>query len=174
MLTQKLYFTDKDDDGSILENYHPNFVKSLTAPFYYDFTDEFSPFGNDEGSDQLHNLEDWYRDHHGESNVLRWLHKTINAFGFKIMSEAGSKIVDAEILDQFQDVDPDFLNCMDNTIIATAFGQYKISGLLDGELKELALIALERQQILLTMEIEPVDNKFMKRLNKMKNDLLSI
>jgi uncharacterized protein YfeS len=172
---QKLYFSDKEEeeDTLTLENSHPNFVKFLTSEFYYDCTDEFSPFGNDDGCDQLYNLEDWYRDKKGENNIVKWLHKTINAFGFKITSEAGSKILDAEILDQFEDVDPDFLHCMDNTIIATAFGQFKISGQLDAELKELALIALKRQKILLEME-NVVEPKYLERLTIIENDLSSV
>jgi uncharacterized protein YfeS len=175
MTTQKLYFSDKEkeDDTLTLENSHPNFVKLLTAEFYYDCTDEFSPFGNDDGSDQLYNLEDWYRDKKGESNIIKWLHRTINAFGFKITSEAGSKILDAEILDQFEDVDPDFLNCMDNTIIATAFGQFKISGQLDAELKELALIALKRQKLLQEMD-DASENEYLERLTVMEHDLLKM
>jgi uncharacterized protein YfeS len=175
MSIQKLYFSDKEEeeDTLTLENSHPNFVNLLASEFYYDCTDEFSPFGNDDGSDQLYNLEEWYRDKKGENNIVKWLHKTINAFGFKITSEAGSKILDAEILDQFQDVDPDFLNCMDNTIIATAFGQFKISGQLDAELKELALIALKRQNLLQEMEKAP-EHKYLERLVIMERDLLKI
>jgi uncharacterized protein YfeS len=175
MNTQKLYFSDKEEkeDTLALENSHPNFVKLLRAEFYYDCTDERSPFGNDDGSDQLYNLEDWYRDKKGESNIIKWLHKTINAFGFKITSEASSKILDPEILDQFEDVDPDFLNCMDNTIIATAFGQFKITGQLDAELKELALIALRRQKLLQEMN-DTSEHAYLERLSVMENDLLKM
>ncbi len=169
---EKLYFNE--DEGPSRETSHPTFVKTLTAEFYYDCTDEFSPFGNDDGSDQLYNLEGWYRDNKGESNIVKWLHKTINQFGFKITSEAGSQIVDEIILEQFQDVDPDFLNCMDNTIIATAFGQFKISGTLDKEMKELALTALKRQKIMNAMEENQFSNEYEERLTKMENDLVAI
>jgi uncharacterized protein YfeS len=175
MVSQKLYFSDKKEEEDVLtkENSHPNFVNLLTSKFYYDCSDEFSPFGNDDGSDQLYNLEDWYRDNKGESNVVKWLHKTINGFGFKVMSEAASQILDQNILDQFEDVDPDFLNCMDNTIVATAFGQFKIAGQLDTELKELALLALKRQQVLQEMEEEP-EVEYVERLTIMEKDLLKI
>jgi uncharacterized protein YfeS len=175
MAAQKLYFSDKEEeeDTLTLENCHPNFVDLLRSVFYYDCTDEFSPFGNDDGSDQLYNLEDWYRDNKGEKSIVKWLYKTINSFGFKITCEAASKIVDETILDQFEDVDPDFLRCMDNTIIATAFGQFKISGQLDVELKELALLALKRQKILQEME-EESEPVYLERLAVMENDLLKM
>jgi uncharacterized protein YfeS len=173
MPSQKLYFSDKEEETLTLENCHPNFVNLLRSVFYYDCTDEYSPFGNDDGSDQLYNLESWYRDNKGEKNVIKWLYKTINSFGFKITSEAASKIIDETILDQFEDVDPDFLQCMDNTIIATAFGQFKISGQLDAELKELALLALQRQKILQEMDEEP-EQSYLERLGVMENDLTRI
>jgi uncharacterized protein YfeS len=176
MPTQKLYFSDKkeEEEALKLENVHPNFLDLLRSIFYYDCTDEFSPFGNDDGFDQLYHLEDWYRDKKGENNIIKWLYKTINAFGFKITSEAGSKILEPEILDQFEDVDPDFLKCMDNTIIATAFGQFKISGQLDAEVKALALIALKRQKMLLGMEDELAEGEHLERLTIMEHDLLKI
>jgi uncharacterized protein YfeS len=173
MRTQKLYFSVEEDDGSSLENYHPNFVQLLKSTFYYDHADDFSPFGNDDGFDQLYNLEEWYRDNKKKGTIVKWLYKTINDFGFKVTSEAASQILDETILDQFEDVDPDFLNCMDNTIIATAFGQFKISGELDKELKDLTLTALKRQRILEEMTAEP-DTEHLERLAIMESDLLKI
>ena len=51
------YFFDSED-GPAKETSHPNFVKSMESEFYYDCTDDFSPFGNDDGADLLYNLED--------------------------------------------------------------------------------------------------------------------
>jgi uncharacterized protein YfeS len=175
MHTQKLYFSDKEEkeDTLTLENSHPNFVKLLPAEFYYDCTDKHSPFGNDDGFDQLYNLEEWYRDDNKKDTIVKWLYQTINGFDFKVTCEAASQILDETILDQFEDVDPDFLNCMDNTIIATAFGQFKISGELDKELKDLTLTALKRQRILEEMTAEP-DTEHLERLTIMESDLLKI
>src|SRR5258706_126297 len=43
---------------------------------------------------------------------------------------------------------------IDHAIIATAFGQYKIEGILNRDLKELAEIALDRQKIITQDQID--------------------
>src|SRR5258706_10296168 len=62
MMAAKLYYDDPEGEGPSRENSNPNFGKALTDEFYYDCTDEFSPFGNDDGADTLSTLEDWYRE----------------------------------------------------------------------------------------------------------------
>lgn len=147
MLGKKFYYDDPEGDALARETSHPKFVYNMTADFYYDCTYDFSPFGNDDGADLLFNLEEFYQEKKGKG-ILKWLYKIIDEFGFKYTSEGCSKILDKAALKQLQDEDPHFINCMDNTIIAAAFGQIKISGQVDKELKGLAKIAIQRQLML--------------------------
>jgi uncharacterized protein YfeS len=171
MSVNKFYFDDPEGEALSSKTSHPNFVKLLKASFYYDCLDEFSPFGNDEGADLLYNLEDWYQENNGKGNIVQWLFDTIDGYGFKYKSESYSKILDESVLKQIETEDPHCLACMDNTIIAAAFGQYKISGQINKELKEVALIALKRQLLLTTNFKDSLTKEYVQRLQIMTKDL---
>lgn len=170
MFGKKFYYDDPEGDALAKETSHPKFVKNMKADFYYDCTYEFSPFGNDDGADLLFNLEEFYQEKKGKG-MLKWLFQTIDEFGFNYASEGCSKILDEPTLKQLQDEDPHFLNCMDNTIIAAAFGQIKIAGQVDKEVKDLAKIAIQRQLVLNKQYNSEVTNEHNQRLSTMMTDL---
>jgi uncharacterized protein YfeS len=60
---------------------------------------------------------------------------------------------------------------MDNTIIAAAFGQIKISGQVDKEVKDLAKIAIQRQLTLNKQYDSEVVKEHNDRLSTMLTDL---
>jgi uncharacterized protein YfeS len=171
MSINKFYFDDPEGEALSSKTSHPDFVKFLKASFYYDCLDEFSPFGNDEGADLLYNLEDWYQENNGKGDIVQWLFNTIDEYGFKYKSESCSKILDESVLKQIESEDPHCLTCMDNTIIAAAFGQYKISGQLNQNLKELALTALKRQILLAENGNDDLTKEYVQRLQIMTKDL---
>jgi len=170
-----LYFDDPEGNALSKETSHPEFVRLMTADFYYDCLDEFSPFGNDDGADLLFNLEDWYRED-GEGNITEWLFETIDEFGFKYQSKDCARIVDKASLEQIHSEDPFFFECMDDAIIAAAFGQLKITGLLDQELKGLALIALERKKAMSIFDTgeSEIDEEDQKKIDRMAEDLRQV
>ena len=171
---QKFYYDDPEGDALAVETSHPNFVTLLTSPFYYDCTDNFSPFGNDDGADLLYQLEEWYQEKNGKGNILKWLIETIDEMGFKYSSKDCLKILDEDILKQLLDEDPHFLGAMDNTIVAAAFGQFKISGQISKELKEIALTALKRQTILHDTSTNELAKEYLERLKIMTDDLMNV
>ncbi len=160
------YFFDTED-GPSKETSHPNFVKAMESDFYYDCTDEFSPFGNDDGADLLYNLEDWYRVKKLTRNILKWMFNHIDKMGFEYQSKGCSEILDLETLNKIQEVDKYLISSMDNSIIAAGFGQIKITGKIDPELKDLTIKALRRQMLLDRND----DKEYFSRLEKMKSDL---
>jgi uncharacterized protein YfeS len=196
-MTTKFYFDDPEGAGPSRETAHPNFVKVLTEDFYYDCTDEFSPFGNDDGADTLYNLEDWYRENGKLSKPIKFVKEYIEEnLGFEtkyIKLTDSAKILKINAEEEFM------FDSIDHTIIATAFGQYKIEGKLNSDLKDLADIALERQKIITQNQIEvkeielrklvkvvngettkldeqgemnDIFKLYLERLDKMKQDLL--
>jgi uncharacterized protein YfeS len=142
----KQYFDDREGDALSRETTHPNFVQALTEQFYYDCTDEFSPFGNDEGADTLYALEDWYRENGRLDKPMLFLKELIeDNFGVD-MSHIGLEDKD-EIISINQN--EEFLfDILDRSVIATSFGQYKIEGRIDIELRRLGLLAIRRQTLL--------------------------
>ncbi len=163
------YFDHEEGDGPSRKTSHPNFVKAMTADFYYDCVDEYSPFGNDDGADMLYHLEDWYREKKLFRNIVKWLFNEIDEMGFQYQSKQCSQILDLETLSMIQEEDEYMLLCMDNSIIAAGFGQLKITGKIDTKLKKITLTAIERQLLL----DEGYDKEYKERLEKMKEDLLN-
>ena len=168
---KKFYFDDPEGDALDPKTSHPNFVKNMTEEFYYDCTDDFSPFGNDDGSDLLYSLEEWYQEGKGKGNILKWLFQTIDGYGCKYASEGCSQILDEAQLQQVKEEDPYLFEMMDRSIIAAAFGQYKITGQIAKQLKELALIALKRQLILNGTDTDTITIEYASRLKTMQEDL---
>ncbi len=52
-----------------LKNAHPKAKELLKDDFYWNPIEEFSPFGNDDGSDAFHGFREWRQDHKNHSPV---------------------------------------------------------------------------------------------------------
>ncbi|AUC77441.1 hypothetical protein [Olleya sp. Bg11-27] len=163
----KYYFDT--EDGPTRETSHPNFVNSMTSGFYYDCTDEFSPFGSDDGADLLYNLEDWYREKRLIRNTAKWMFNQIDEMGFEYKSKDCSELMDLKTIKEIQEKDEYLILSMDNSIIATGFGQIKITGKIDTKLKFVTLKALDRQILVNNEDKNSVD--YISRMEKMKLDL---
>ncbi|WP_299110950.1 hypothetical protein [uncultured Winogradskyella sp.] len=162
------YYFDTED-GPTRETSHPNFVSAMTSEFYYDCTDEFSPFGNDDGADLLYNLEDWYREKRLIRNTAKWMFNQIDEMGFEYKSKDCSELMDLKTINEIQEKDNYLILSMDNSIIATGFGQIKITGKIDTKIKFLTLKALDRQILVNSEDRNRVD--YISRMEKMKLDL---
>ena len=131
--------------------------------------DEFSPFGNDDGADLLYNLEDWYRENKLIRNILKWMFNQIDEMGFEFKSKSCAQLLDLKVINEIQEKDEYLILSMDNSIIATGFGQIKITGKIDTKLKAVTLTALDRQ---LLINKDDEDSKdYISRIEKMKTDL---
>jgi len=162
----KYYFDT--EDGPSKETSHPNFVKRMPSDFYYDCTDEYAPFGNDDGADLLYNLEDWYRERKLTRNIVKWMFNQIDQMGFAYQSQECSEIMDLETLRTINEEDEYLISSMDSSIIATGFGQVKVTGKIDVALREIVLRALDRQVLL-----NEDDAEYSGHLEIMKKDLMS-
>ena len=157
------------EDGPARETSHPSFLKFMTSDFYYNCTDEYSPFGNDDGADLLYNLEDWYREKRLSRNIVKWMFNQIDEMGFEFQSKHCSELLDLKTINEIHEKDEYLISSMDNSIIATGFGQIKVTGKIDTKLKVLTLKAFNRQ---LLINKEDEDNKdYVNRIKKMKSDL---
>ena len=147
-----LYFDDTEGEGPSRETSHPKFVARLTAEFYYDCTDEFSPFGNDDGAEALASLEEWYQDNGNLKKPLKFLKELIaENWGFETKY---LKLADQARILRINEEEEFMFDTVDHAIIATAFGQYKIEGNLNDELRVLANIAIDRQKIITQYQMD--------------------
>lgn len=166
---ERLYF-ENSENGLLKENCHPLFTANFIDEFYYDVTDEFSPFGNDDGADTLFRLEEWYKEKKTEGNIVKWMYKFIDEAGYIYGSESASQITDFKTMLEIEDEDPNFFIFLDKVIIATAFGQIKIAGKIDAKLKKNAISALDRELLLFSNTSDIVFEHNLK-INTMKKDL---
>ncbi len=142
------FYFDIGDEVLSPQTSHPKFNEVIKEPFYFDCTDEFSPFGNDDGADTFDALERWFKVTKGEGDIMEWLFNHVDGFGFKHSSEITSRFVHIEMINRLLKEEKFFFNCMDEAIIAAAFGQYKICGKIYSRLKVLALVSFERQKLI--------------------------
>lgn len=138
----RLYFDDIEC-GLNQKTSHPNFTAHFKDEIYLSCYDEESPFGNDAGADTFADLEEYIRKH-GDKNILEFPYKVMMSWGYQHYIPPTHENTQETALKELLDNDSDFITQLDQVIIATAFGQIKIMGKINPELKELALLALER------------------------------
>jgi uncharacterized protein YfeS len=139
------YYFDDSEEGVARESSHPFFVEHARADFYYDCTDEFSPFGNDAGADALSSLEDWYREREEGENAEQFLQQLISNWGFDLNYLT---VTEPDELDAIDSQTQQLNDQIDKAVIATAFGQYKLAGDADKAVLSMAHEAFHRQRYL--------------------------
>ncbi|MBG8554630.1 hypothetical protein [Hymenobacter guriensis] len=170
------YFDDSEE-GLARETSHPFFVEHASADFYYDCTDDFSPFGNDSGADTLLNLEDWYRERGAGEKVARFLRRQIEEWDF---NAEYLKLVDLTQLDTIDREEQSLNNELDRAVIATVFGQYKIAGKADKTMLAMAELAFRRQRYVAEKALIRVGDpweyatEYLNRLTIMEADLAAM
>ena len=142
-----LYFDD-DEIGIHPLTSHPNFRKAFTDEFYYNCTEEASPFGSDDGSDTLYTIYNDIRknEHLDFTNLSKKLVEKF--FGMKYVNPENI----SNTIDQLKKCKNGELNFIDTDMVtyfdfntslmvtyATAFAQIKITGRIDEKLKVTAL-----------------------------------
>ncbi|MCB2376908.1 hypothetical protein LGH70_04905 [Hymenobacter sp. BT635] len=171
------YYFDDEDIGLAPETSHPFFVEYAKAEFYYDCTDDFSPFGNDSGADTLFNLENWYREREAGEKCTTFLRQLIEEWGFSVEY---LKLSDLGQLDAINSEEQNFNNEVDKAVIATIFGQYKIAGKADKAMLALAIHAFRRQRFIAEKaQIRNIDPweyaaEYLSRLEIMEADLAAM
>lgn len=149
---ENIFYFDEEEVGLSKNTSHPIFNKIVTGEFYYDLLDDFSPFGNDTGAETLMELVEFVQENSNDDGILEWMFEYIDNFGFKYQSKGVSQLEKIEDINQILSEDEFMINCMDQAIIATGFGQLKITGKLDKELEKITHKAIERQ-ILINRQI---------------------
>jgi uncharacterized protein YfeS len=122
------------------ENY-PKAAQILTDEFYWDCTDEFSPFGNDDGADTFTFFREW-REEHSRDNPVRFLDEHLE--GWQVINGHWDVVDADEAVKLIKENEFSFFT-RDNSIIAVAFGQILVDGKVHPEIKRRGLLAIERQ-----------------------------
>lgn len=141
-----LHYFDDPETGPARATCHPRFLELARDDFYYDCTDDFSPFGNDDGADTLYNLEDHYREGGTSDDVPGFIADLIDGWDFGVPPDMiqSDEAAIAGWLAQ-NEMHQHFLQSVCNAYVATAFGQLKITGKINPEICADALAALACQ-----------------------------
>ena len=141
----RLYFDD-EEFGPHPKTSHPNFVRHFADSIYYDCGDEEAPFGSDEGSDTLYELAQAFRKN-PDLDTAAFPQKLICQYwGMDYLPPAAGQTADS-IAELCRENETEAYQT-DKAIIATAFGSIKILGSLHPELHRLALLAIQRLDLL--------------------------
>jgi uncharacterized protein YfeS len=139
-------YYDNEDVGLARETCHPNFVSLAPEDFYYDVTDDFGPFGSDDGSDTLSGLEEWYQDGGKDAKVMRYLKDLLDAWDFglpKKFLQAEPARLEGWLAQD--DMNERYLQGECRARVAVAFGQLKIVGTVVPKCRDEALAAIRLQ-----------------------------
>ncbi len=137
--TPRRYFDDPEV-GPAAATSHPAFVALCVGEFFYAPGDEFAPFGSDAGSDTLGALQEWTA-RRRRGGGAAFLAALLASWGLSLpdLAETRPEVIDAWIDDvAFSEVN--------QAVIATAFGQLKITGAVEPAIVALALAANARER----------------------------
>jgi uncharacterized protein YfeS len=134
-----------DDDEWELspETAHPNAAKLMTEPFYWDVSDENSPFGNDTGADTL----ELYRgavEEDPELDGAEFLVELFEAWDVDVAFAAG--IPDEELEHRLEREHFHILT-YDDALVAVAFAELVFQGNASDEIAAAAIKSLKRQAL---------------------------
>lgn len=139
----------EDDEWELApENSHTLAARLLTDEFYWDCTDDNSPFGNDTGADTLAAYRVW-RGQNSRSSPDEFLDELLE--GWEVANESWDVTDPAEVRRLLEE-DEYILNVRDDAVIALAFGQLVLVGEVGRESRRRALLALQRQSLLAVIE----------------------
>ncbi len=131
-----------DDEWELSpENAHENARRLLKADFYWDVTDEDSPFGNDTGWDVLESWRAWIRHSDEEEDFLEEIFDE-----WEVDRELVESIPDEELSDALEENEHDIL-VHDDVVIALAFAQLVLEGQAERATAAAATRALQRQML---------------------------
>ena len=166
-------YIDCDKYGPHLLTSHPIFRECFADDLYYDCGDEEAPFGSDEGSDTLAVLQEQYSP---KLNFAEFPMKLIEKDWEMTFIAPDDSLTDEQLIELAnEEIDglsgEQQLLMSDQVILATAFGQIKLTGRLSHELLMLAYASLNRWERLYRLVWDWTDEKPPYNIIIMRGDL---
>ena len=141
-------YTDDPDEGLSPRTSHPRFVE-LAPESFFDESDDFSPFGNDDGNDALRDLEEWLEEEGADADPLEMLKELLEGWDLGVPDDVLG--YSAERLIAFcgqDDLHERYVTAHANASIAVALGQLKIVGDMGHELVKEGLAGVAALRVL--------------------------
>jgi uncharacterized protein YfeS len=151
-----------EDYGINKHKAHPNASNLINDSFFWDNTNEYSPFGSDEGDTALEEFRKW-RANNKKEPLISFIQSFVQDIeGTSIKDYLSTSLNRDSIELMSTEYEEEFT--IDITIIATCFGQFVDEGQIDIEVKDILLFAIHKQE-----EINKYlgENEFVNNLNKL-------
>lgn len=132
------------DSSPTFDKAHPNAKNLMTDSFFFSVIEETAPFGSDDGSDTYASFQDWRKNHLNES-LITFLKNHIDSWGYP---EFDINEIELEKLRPYLKQDKmsiQYMTGIDQAIVASAFGQLYLEGRIDNDIKDLAIISINRE-----------------------------
>ena len=133
-----------DDDWELSpENAHPRAAELMRDPYFWDIGDDNSPFGNDAGADTLDFYRAWYEenDEAGGGEFLSELFEE-----WDVDQDFATSIPDSELGSRLEDENYHIFT-YDDSVVALAFAQLILTGEVEPQIGQAAIVALRRQAL---------------------------
>jgi len=149
-------------------NAHPNAQRLMKDEFFYDITDQLSPFGDDDSWETFMAFQEWLQTN-SNRNKMEFIHQQISYWDYPPFD---LNTTDFDVINRYLQTSPlhnRFLYGTDEAIIATAFGQLYLEGLIDLNIRNLAITAIKRQTLteMIAMHSEEFSNKIVIKYSKL-------
>lgn len=125
---------------------HPTAKRLMNEEFYWSPIEETAPFGNDDGADTYAGFVDW-RQTHQTDNPIEFLMLQIESWDYPTFDLNETNFEELKPYLKQSDLGSRFMSGIDAAIVAIAFGQLYLEGIVDKALKELAKTSINRQLI---------------------------
>jgi uncharacterized protein YfeS len=125
------------------ENAHPKARQVLTDSFFWQLADDGAPLGSDTGSDLFAMYRTW-KDENPTASPRLFLAEVLREWE---VPNKDWQITDPNLISKKLAANGFFILTRDDTVIALAFSQIILDGILDTDIKEKALLALKRQSL---------------------------
>lgn len=132
---------ESNDDEWKPESAHPNARAMLVEPWFWDVSDDNSPFGNDTGADTLSFFREW-RAEYPHAEIEKFLESLLGRWDVR---NEGWDCLDGALLATTLPKNYFHILTRDDLAIAVAFGQLVLDGKINRGIRRLALYALQRQ-----------------------------
>lgn len=121
---------------------NPVALKVFTEDFYWDISDDNSPFGSDNGADTLSNYKNW-KDIHKNGSTEQFMQEHMSSWQANYEQWKNYKqeeIAPWDFLKKFS------LTSADDSLIAVGFGQILLYGNIDQDTRKLTVKAIENEK----------------------------
>jgi uncharacterized protein YfeS len=126
------------------DNAHPNAKKLMADSFFFSPIEETAPFGSDDGSDTYASFQDW-RKTHPDKSLITFLKNHIDEWGYAKFDIYETDLEKLKPYLKQDEMSIQYMTGIDQAIVASAFGQLYLEGKIDNDIKELAIISINRE-----------------------------